>query len=359
MASYDLKKAVEKIGDKRLNFALYKGEKERQVVISPKPPTKTLLEAAGCADMTRVTKGLCFWEKNAEGKEILFFAVKGEPQSTWKDLITKAFRSHKCETFLPVEMRSLLAGEPEEVSLDVGPEDTGAHTQTASPAEVPPERPVQESPTAPDGSSGTISAAEFKDRLRTVIAELKDPDLDATEHARLTALIRQAGDFAKSSDLASAAALLVSVEKSLAGPEAPAEAVDDSPAGRLARFGKAWSAARKKFAGELNRIEDAILETYASAEKYNDIARQMPRLHALQKTVNKHLETQLALAKSIPAPEVDAWRKSLREAIAAQLDFIQGDPLMCALDDNPFHKTGIRAQLLIVLQKLQVEVAKA
>jgi hypothetical protein len=360
MASYDLKKAVEKIGKKRFNFALYKGEKERQIVIAPEPPGKALVEAAGCADLTRVTKGLCFWEKDAAGVEILFFAVKGEPQSTWKDLITKAFRSHKCESYLPVEMRSLRPDEPDEVSNGNTPEAAADTAKTTAPDAAT----AGASPTA-------LPAAEFNDRLRAAVTKLKDPGLADAVRQRLTTLVLQAGDFARKSDLAGATTALLAVEQELSAPSAPQstatasparppeETLDDSPAGRLARFGKAWSAARKKFAAELNRIEDAILETYKDAAKYEGVARQMPRLHALQKAIDKSLETQLASAASIPPEEADGYRKSLRASIDTQLAFVDGDPLMLALDDNPFHKTGIRMQLLAVLQKLESEVTKA
>ena len=149
MGEYDLKAAVLKIRNKRLNFSLYKGEKENQVLITPKPATQkqvTALEKE-CGDVKRLAKGVCFFEEG-----LLVFATKTKPSPAWETLLTKIFKEQQCAKFLPLTLRQLGESESDEVEVEEGGEvpPTDPDPQTTAPPPAPPPPPTATPPSAAD-----------------------------------------------------------------------------------------------------------------------------------------------------------------------------------------------------------------
>src|SRR5258708_16655173 len=141
MEDYDLKIALTKLGNKRLNFGFYRGADANQVLISPRPPTsKQVAEMEKeCGDTKRILKGIVFYEGN-----LLVFATKTEPSAQWEMQMTKVFKERKCSTFLPLSLRKLSENESDEVEAEEGEGEESPttppppQTSTAPPPDLSP-----------------------------------------------------------------------------------------------------------------------------------------------------------------------------------------------------------------------------
>jgi hypothetical protein len=108
MSDYDLKTSLKRFKNRSFYFALIKGEESNQVFVTSKPAkTKDLIEIIEtCGGGQRIAKGQCLWE----GKQLVF-ATKAAPAPRWTAIITKTFKAHRCNKFLPVVLRQLAENE--------------------------------------------------------------------------------------------------------------------------------------------------------------------------------------------------------------------------------------------------------
>ncbi len=218
MAGYDLKSAVNKVKEKRLNFGLYRGEEANHVLITAAPASaKQVAEIEkDCGPTKRLVKGLCFWEN---GK--LVFASKTSPAPAWEMLIVKVFKDHKCSSFLPVELRKLGDNESDEVHGS----DDAPPTPGAPGGEIPQAPPQQTAPQTP-----AEAAALFAARLKAV-----KPKIDQTIAAggptgdEVKVRLSELGYFARKQEFAQAGGILDQIERMLGGAPSGTSTVPPPP----------------------------------------------------------------------------------------------------------------------------------
>ncbi len=141
MAEYDLKIALTKLQNRRMNFAFYRGVDADQILITAKPPTPKLIKEMEkeCGESKRILKGVVF----ADGGELVF-ATKNAPSPMWENQLRVIFKDRKCTKFLPLVVRQLKDDESDEVELEEI--EGGVPGAPPVPPTVPGAPPVAETP---------------------------------------------------------------------------------------------------------------------------------------------------------------------------------------------------------------------
>jgi hypothetical protein len=171
MPDYDLKATLGKMQSKRMNFALFKGEKANQLFITPKPATPTQIAELEktCGALKRLAKGICFLEN-----EHLVFATAGAPAPAWEAILTKILKDHQCAKYLPVGLRQLGPQESDEVS---GEEPDQPSAPPGEPAGKVSLVAFQQSRLAWDRARKTVQS-ELQKLEKEILAACKDePDI--------------------------------------------------------------------------------------------------------------------------------------------------------------------------------------
>ncbi len=183
MADYDLKTALNNMRGKSFNFALYKGKKDNQVLVTAKPPSTTQVTALEkeCGEVTRVAKGICR-HVPGEGTE---FSTRLAPPPSLLASLTKLFRERGCAKFLPVFVKQLGPNESDEVhEVDSTDAQSGGNVQGQ---EVPPADLAQQFATL---------KAELTPLIKAAVAA-NPPNKDAIlQQVSAAMAMEKAGDFA-------------------------------------------------------------------------------------------------------------------------------------------------------------------
>ncbi len=123
---------------------------------------------------------------------------------------------------------------------------------------------------------------------------------------------------------------------------------------------EAWAGARSNARNELRKLELAILRAVKGARFADEVAGQLYRLHSVMDVLDERLIEKFD--EMLKAGDTSA-RSALRiEALAiidGYLGFIDSDPLMLAIDDNPFGAVAVRSTMLGVLTQLRRKIAAA
>jgi hypothetical protein len=355
MGNYELKAAIAKIENKRLNFGLYKGAKSNGVLITPRPASTKLIEEleTDCGKAKRVLKGLCFWENDR-----LIFATKSEPSASWESMITKVFKDHECSKYLPITLRQLKEDEADEAEGEEGVAPT-----TGAIPPPPSSSPPQEAstPAAPAAEAGEAQKA-FAARLQALLPKVKEAIAAGNDTVKL--LASEAALSARKQDFAQANLLLDQVEAKLAGPHAAEPPPAPSPAAAAAateiRAGTvdylkcrlAWEAAKKKIQSDLQQLEKAILSEFKEAPAYGELAQKVRKFDTVLASFAEDLGTLLDASQNSADPAVRAANHQKAGALVQEFRTRANEPFLASLDENPFVPVGIQRTLVTTLDAL-------
>lgn len=215
-----------------------------------------------------------------------------------------------------------------------------------------------------DATVAPDAVADFTVRLKAALAALATAGAEVARPAKL--LVSEAGALARQRQWALADSTLRRAEALLAGaapaaPAAPAPAAPAASPGRFVHQAKVrlgWQKARKKLAEDLQLLQAAILEHYRKQPEYADLATRVRRFDAVLGTLDDKLADKLDEALNAADPQ---QRSALHEQARAILDgyakYVRDEPLLVALDDNPFVPLSTHKALLKTLQVLDNSLA--
>jgi hypothetical protein len=260
-------------------------------------------------------------------------------------------------------------------------EAAAVDVETALPATSAAE-PVAAEPAASGAAAGEAAAqtpspegtADFTARLKAALAALATAGAEVARPAKL--LVSEAGALARQRQWAQADSTLRRAEALLAGavpaaPAAPAaSAASAGPApspgpatspGRFVHQVKVrlgWQMARKKLAADLQALETSILAHYRKQPEYADLATRVRRFDAVLGTLDDQLAEKLDEALNAADPQQrSALHEQARAILAGYAKYVREEPLIVALDDNPFVPLSTHKTLLKTLQVLDNSLA--
>ncbi|MDB6122864.1 MAG: hypothetical protein JWQ71_1857 [Pedosphaera sp.] len=415
MADYNLKQALSKIKAKPFNFALIEGKKSDMVLVTPKPAPGKLLDDTKkeCGDGKRIAKGVCLKENGQ-----IVFATRSAPMPAWKATLKKIFQEQKCSMFLPIELRQLGNNEPDEVVTEVvetneeessesdsesnnesgndqestnqaipipnqadsaqtTPPPTPQTSQTSSQqqqqspppqptqAQTPPppqqqqQQPQPQAKPPPPQPLAPETEALFKKRYQNcMFAELKVPAAQAQLKTQLKAALGIAKGLGEQHNFADANKKLDEVEKLLKA--VPANQAPVSPKGSMVTYIQAkldWRNVRIQVQSELQKVEQAVLDACKEQPNIGEIAGKVKNLYSVLNTLDERLIDKLDDALKAQEPEKkDFADQQSRTLIKEYLGFINSDPLMAVIDDNPFAPVNVKGRLVATLTDLDKKI---
>lgn len=179
---------------------------------------------------------------------------------------------------------------------------------------------------------------------------LKAQHPDAT---RLGAVATFAEEKAGKQDFAAALKALDMLEKLLgaAVPAPPAQA------GRFVHHAKArlaWLATRQRVAADLKKLEEAILLHYRDEPEGNDLAQRLRKFDTLLLALDSSLiDTLDAALNAADMAQRAALHEQAQGILRRYAEFVRSEPLLPALDENPFLALNTHQTLLKTLQVLE------
>ena len=217
-----------------------------------------------------------------------------------------------------------------------------------------------------------VEAAEaaFKARLKALLPRMAAADAAAGASARL--LVSEAGAHARQRNWSQAGIALRRAEDLLTGdasgvPAAPAAQAPPAVASAAASPGRfvhqakvrlGWQMARQKLAADLKALETTILAHYRQQPEYADLATRVRRFDTVLGTLDESLAAKLDDALNAADPgRRSAFHQQARVILADYLKYARDEPLIAALDDNPFLPLSTHKTLLKTLQVLDNSLA--
>jgi hypothetical protein len=354
-----------KKGELRLPAMIGSISKTAAVLISKRSISnakrKLLNEALDAAGGVKYAKGECYYETGtlhfvmSEGK------IGGLAKRVRAALLTQTGLRLKVK--LRGEDGEDIDGEEE------AEEATGATTATGTPA-APGVQAAEAGAAgttgrpAPPGGPASAEQLAYVQRLRKV-RDAYDAALKAQhpESTKLRALMGFASEKAAAKDFAGASKALDMVGKLLgaegAGPSTPTPtAAPGQPRGIVPsavyeQSGLVWVSARRKVGTELNKLEAAIVQTYADPALVAEVKRSVRKLDRVLEMFDEQIADSLsAAARSQDVDSTLRLHAQAREAIARYQGYLENDPLVQELDDNPFAPVAVRSTLSMTLNTL-------
>jgi hypothetical protein len=213
-------------------------------------------------------------------------------------------------------------------------------------------------------------AEEFKTRSAEITAR-SDEMKQRRDAAALEALFTQAAAAGAGNDFAAALKLLDQLEAGLAVPDAPPPPPTPTPPGPEAKssvpkvkaatgaqvlFAQAqlaWETTCKKVQAELRRMEEAILAAAAEEPDLAAIATKVKDIYGILGGLDTNLRDKLDEGYVAQTPEEKAQRHDeARALIQKTTDFVNGDPLMAVIDNNPFGTYDVKGCVTAALKEL-------
>jgi hypothetical protein len=353
MPDYDLKIAVNKIKENRRNFALFKGEKDNQVLITPQPAKSKQIEALEeeFGEVKRIAKGICFYEN-----DVLTFATKAEPAPMWETITTKIFKAQGAAKFLPVVFRQLAEGESDEVSAT---EDEGEEGQSEQIPEAPPvpgatttpkPTPTTQAPKAEESESAEKEGDETADQAKEAAAKLVasvtklGPQIKAAATARpelregLQQLVAEFKAKIQAGDLAAAKEALYELATMVKSVEQREEDTAQTEEGEFSKvaFEKIhldWDSRKQEVLVSLEALHAAIVEQDQDAEAQTAASN----LEKILARFNEGLGDKLDALRNADTPEKQKKLAGEASAIADHyLAYLDSDPLVLHVESNPY-----------------------
>lgn len=122
----------------------------------------------------------------------------------------------------------------------------------------------------------------------------------------------------------------------------------------LQRARVAWDIARKQARTEVEKLETAILARVKGYPFEQEVAASTHHLFAMFATLDERLIDRLDQALNAPDPAVRAQLQKTAASVAGEyLAFVNGDKLLQAIDNNPFHPIAAHKTLSATLTTLR------
>jgi hypothetical protein len=240
-------------------------------------------------------------------------------------------------------------------ALENEKDDADPPLQSASPPEPPPPPPAPPPPAAgAEASDDTALTRELAALIKRIPAAAAG---DTATQQRLLALATTARDHLKAGDLPSAvrevAALKASTNNAAAAkPLGPSGANGSAVA--LTKCILLWDATRKDLENQLKPLEQEIVERCAGQSGFEHVAGTAPTvLRGVLEKLDGRLSDKL---NQMHQTEDQAARQKLRQEAKSVVGFYQSyiaaEPLIAALDSNPFIKFDGVARVRSALQAI-------
>jgi len=239
--------------------------------------------------------------------------------------------------------------------------------------------PLAAGPEADVEVNAAAAEAAFKARLKALLPKVAAAGAVAGAAARL--LVNEAGVNARQRNWLQAGIVLRRAEDLLMGvasgvsatpappataataaaPAPPAAASAAASPGRFVHQAKVrlgWQMARQKLAADLKALEATILAHYRQQPEYADLATRVRRFDTVLGTLDESLAAKLDEALNAADPgRRAAFHEQARVILADYLKYAREEPLIAALDDNPFLPLSTHKTLLKTLQVLDNSLA--
>jgi hypothetical protein len=236
---------------------------------------------------------------------------------------------------------------------------------------------AQKPPPAPPGPPANDDAIKFKERLATLLPQIKakpQAKLGAgtKDEKALNVVAAEAGAFANKNDFVKANQLLDAIEAVLkqgSVPTAPPKPQDKAPTSdttstkqiKLSTYLTGRSnlrAARENSEKELKKLQQAILTKAADEPFFKEVEAKSQKLFEYLAPIDESLVNKLDEAgRCTDAEEQVELNKRLRELIQKQLGVLRSHPLGSFMENNPFGKFAVRQPLEVTLSALDQQLS--
>ncbi|MDR3515050.1 MAG: hypothetical protein P4M00_04480 [Azospirillaceae bacterium] len=201
------------------------------------------------------------------------------------------------------------------------------------------------------GRAGTGGVEELRTELDGMLPALKELARDPAVTDQIRALWRTADAALKSGDRATAGPAIASLRQRLAVPKAAA--------GDDAALAQGWSMARDSAATELRGLEGAILADYGDLPEAGALRSAVRKFDGILATLGPDLADLLAEAGARPASERQALHLQAQDLTARYRSFLDSDPVLAELDDNPFVAVSVKRRFSATLDAIDTALADA
>jgi len=361
-----LKKTLRRMKQTPMNFAIGLGKRpdEHRLVCHRSKPAKSL--SAMIKSETKLTRmAWGFAGAHGEKPTTLTLALESPLAPGLKKKLEKQFKLLKPLAFDKVML--MVDGEEAEDIVDpdeIADDDADANQNEGAQAQgteqgaesvsgdIPPPPPPSAPPPQQDQS------AAFAARLKDLLAKLPQAmAANATEGNAAKLKASEAGAYVRKKDFASADPLLSEAEAIIARLSTPAAAPRAATGSKVVftQSRLAWGAARTKVQAELQKLEKEILESYRDrAEVFDAVTNSVRKLDTILANFDESLSDKLDEALNAADAETHAkLHDEARVIIGRYRRFLDSDPLVQEVDDNPFVPVAVQSTLEKTLSLLE------
>jgi len=235
------------------------------------------------------------------------------------------------------------------------PQDATAPEEThATGLDIPPDG--QDGAAQPDAQTLTKELTGLVKQMLTVIAA------DPSQKAALTELATDAQANLKGGDLRQAAASIDILRQAIelsggtasSGASATSGSADPALLQKLQKSRAAWTATRARIDGELQKLNKAIRDACGEDDAIEDLESRFytavePLLSELDETLSETLERAASAENS---EERDQLIDTARQTVDRYTKFLESNPIIGQLDENPFSPLSIGKTLTGTLTTL-------
>jgi hypothetical protein len=119
----------------------------------------------------------------------------------------------------------------------------------------------------------------------------------------------------------------------------------------------AWDSARKKVHAELQKLRAKILEVFAAEPDLPEVAKAVPRLDGILERLDETLLDRLDEALNASGAERDELHQEAASLVKQYMVYLNTDPLVTRVDDNPFVPVAVRSTLVTAMTFLNKKLA--
>lgn len=328
-----LKSGLMRVRRGPVNFAvgLGKDASEHRLLVHPRQTGKSLGSIISKdSEATRITWGRAFADPDKPNTLVL--AVESRLLSGLKRQVELLLKLNKPVPYTTVRLQQ----DGKDVADD---EDDDA--------------PVE--PTSADASPLSDQLKAMAPALKALVARKPDAAAGISKTvAQIDALLK-AGKNAEAKQLLDALAKAVGTAPTTTPPAPPVTRSSPTGAVNYAKARLAWLAARQKAQAELHLLREDILDTYEDDEEntFPDLADRIGQLDQILVTLNESLADTLDAALNAPVDDKrHALHRQAQQQIEQFLAYVEQDPLLANIDNNPFVPVTVRATLHTTLRAL-------
>jgi hypothetical protein len=323
-----------------MNFGLvlgHGGGDHRMAISRTKGPNGLARAVMAATGLRTATFGTAAASPDRPGAIVLALEGRQLPGLKKKgDQMLKAFRPLPFEHF----MLTVNGAEVEDIP---DPDDTGAAADTGA------------EPGAGAPAAGSIGTADLVAAMRQAVPAMQRAI--TASPARREEIMAPATAFQaeiKRGDTAAARKSLTALLR-LLGTLSPAGNPAPVPYAALI---ETWMAARTRAANDLRKLESAILDRFRDDPSFASVSQGVRKLDTVLAALGSELQDRLGAAMSAAseASRGPAQAGALAEAVRCR-GFVNSDPLVAALDSNPFAPVAIKSALSAALNEIEKALA--